>query len=128
MHVNETNKILKKVQKTDKIQDGAMFTRKFKMATIFVKLYMSIPIHRSIDRSNPLRIGGDAIFLKIFLIPGGECIPTNSSGGGYICPFQIYGNAPPQIPVEGDTSVPSKSKWEILRNNLHHLAKLLHAV
>ena len=52
----------KKVHKTHKIQDGGMFTWKFKMAAIFEKWYMSIPIHKCIDRSNPLRIGRDASF------------------------------------------------------------------
>ena len=52
----------KKGPKTQKIQDGGMFTWKFKMAAIFVKLYMSLPIHRCIDRSNPLRIYRDSIF------------------------------------------------------------------
>ena len=48
--------------KTHKIQDGGMFTLKLKMAAIFVKLYMSLPIHRCIYLSNPLRIYRDSIF------------------------------------------------------------------
>ena len=55
MHTKEENNFFKKVKK-HKIQDGGMFTWKFKMAAIFVKLYMSLPIHRCIDLSNPLRI------------------------------------------------------------------------
>ena len=51
--------------------DGGMFTWKVKMAAIFVNFYMSLPIHRCIDLSNPLRIDRDAIFFKIFVIPGG---------------------------------------------------------
>ena len=58
-----------------------MFTWKFKMAAIFEKLYMSIPIHKCIDRSNPLGTGRDVIFLKIFVIPGGNTPPTKSSWG-----------------------------------------------
>ena len=56
--------IFKKGPKTHKIQDGGMFTWKFKMAAIFVKLYkiMSLPIHRYIDLSKPLRIYRDSIF------------------------------------------------------------------
>ena len=107
MHTKEENVIFKKVQKTHKIQDGGMFTWKFKMAAIFVKLYMSLPIHRSIDLSNPLRIYRFN-FLKIFLIPGG--------------------NAPPKNPTGGFFCHPSKSKWEVPRNIPHHFAKLLHAV
>ena len=51
-----------KWSKTHKIQDGGMFTWKFKMAAIFVKLYMSLPIHRCMDLSSPLRIYRDSIF------------------------------------------------------------------
>ena len=63
-----------------------MFTRTFKMAAIFVKLYTSLPIYRCKDLSNPSRIDRDAIFLKIFVIPGG--------------------NAPPHKFQRGDTSAP----------------------
>ena len=63
-----------------------MFTRKFKMAAIFVKLYTALPIYRCKDLSNPSRIDRDAIFLKIFVIPGG--------------------NAPPHKFQQGDTSAP----------------------
>ena len=62
MHMKEANNLFKKGPKTHTIQDGGMFTWKFKMATIFVKLYMSLPIHRSMDLSNPLRIDRGAIF------------------------------------------------------------------
>ena len=48
--------LFKKGPKTHKIQDGGICTWQFKMAAIFVKLYMSLPIHRCIDLSNPLRI------------------------------------------------------------------------
>ena len=60
MHVKETNKIEKNSTKNTKnkwrhvyveIQDGCYFCK-----------FMSIPIHRCIDRSNPLRIGRDVIF------------------------------------------------------------------
>ena len=108
MQSKEENICFKKVKKTHKIQDGGMFTWKFKMAAIFVKLYMSLPIHRSIDLSNPLRIYRDSIFLKIFVIPG-EMRPLTNPTGGFFCH-------------------PSKSKWEVPRNIPHHLAKLLHAV
>ena len=53
MHLQE-NEILKKLQKTHKIQDASMFTSKFKMAGIFLK--------RCIDRSNQLKINRDVIF------------------------------------------------------------------
>ena len=80
------------------------------MAAIFVKLYMSLPIHICIDLSNPLIIYRDSIFLKIFVIPGGNAPPKKSNeGGGLFCH-------------------PSESKWEVPRTNPHHLAKLLHAV
>ena len=63
-----------------KIQDGSYFE----------KLHMSLPIHRCIDISNTLRIDGDAIFLKIFVIPGGM--------------------RPPQIPaVETSATLPKRS-------------------
>ena len=61
-HTKVENNFLKKGPKTHKIQDGGMFTWKFKMAAIFVKLYMSLPIHRCIDLSNPLRNYRDSIF------------------------------------------------------------------
>ena len=51
-----------KVPKTHKIQDGGMFTWKFNMAAIFVKLYMYLSIHRYIDLWNPLSIYRDSIF------------------------------------------------------------------
>ena len=63
MHMKEDNNFLRKVQKHT-IQDGGMCTWKFKMAAISVKLYMSLPIHRCIDLSNPSRIDSDAIFLR----------------------------------------------------------------
>ena len=44
-------------------------------------------------------------FVNIFEIPGGNAPPPTNSNGGYFCP-------------------PSKSKWEVPRNNPHHLAKL----
>ena len=100
--------IFLKGPKIHKIQDGGMFTLKFKMAAIFVKLYMSLPIHRCIYLSNPLRIYRDSIFLKIFVIPGGMRPPKKSNGGIALPPFQIE--------VGGTREQP------------HHLAKLLHAV
>ena len=74
-----------------------MFTLKFKMAAVFVKLYMSLPIHRCIYLSNPLRIYRDSIFLKIFVIPGGMRPPKNPTGGLFCHP--------------------PKSKWEVPGNN-----------
>ena len=63
-----------------------MFTRKFKMAAIFVKLYTSLPIYRCKYLSNPSRIDRDAIFKDI----------CNSRG-----------NAPPPHKCQrGDTSAP----------------------
>ena len=82
MHTKEENIFFKKVQK-HKIQDGGMFTWKFKMAAIFVKLYMSLPIHRCIDLSNQLRIYRDSIFLKLFVIPGGNALPKKIQQGDF---------------------------------------------
>ena len=62
MHPKGENNVVKKGPKTHKIQDGGMFTWKFKMAAIFVKWYTSLPIHRCIELSNPSRIVRDAIF------------------------------------------------------------------
>ena len=62
VHEKEENNFLIKVKKKHKIQDGGMFTWKFKMAAVFVKLYMSLPIHRCIDLSNPLKIDRDTNF------------------------------------------------------------------
>ena len=62
-----------KVQK-HKIQDGGMFTRKFKMAAVFVKLYSSLPIYRCKDLSNPSRIDRDRFF-KDICNSRGECAP-----------------------------------------------------
>ena len=53
------------------------------MAAIFVKLYMSLPIHRCIDLSNPLRIYRDSIFLKLFVIPGGNALPKKIQQGDF---------------------------------------------
>ena len=82
MHTKEENIFFKKVQK-HKIQDGGMFTWKFKMVAIFVKLYMSLPIHRCIDLSNQLRIYRDSIFLKLFVIPGGNALPKKIQQGDF---------------------------------------------
>ena len=65
MHMMEDNNLLKKVKKK-KIQKGGIFTWKFKMAVIFVKVYISLPIHGCIDLSNPFRIDRDANFKDIF--------------------------------------------------------------
>ena len=89
MHTKEENIFFKKGPKTHKIQDGGMFTWKFKMAAIFVKLHMSLPIQRCIDLSNPLRMYRDSIFLKLFVIPGGNALPKKSNGGIFLPPFQI---------------------------------------
>ncbi len=62
IHTKEENNFVKKGPKTHKNQDGGMFTWKFKIAAIFVKLYMSLPIHRCIDLSNPLKMYRDSIF------------------------------------------------------------------
>ena len=87
MHVKEENNVFKKVKQTDKSQDGGMFTWKFKMAAVFVKLYMSLPIHRCIDLSNPLKIDRDTIFLKILVIPGGNVPPKGVEGSANLNPI-----------------------------------------
>ena len=51
------------------------------MAAVFVKLYMSLPIHRCTDLSNPLKIDRDTIFLKILVIPGGMNGPPKGGRG-----------------------------------------------
>ena len=52
-------------QKTQIIQDGGMFSWKFKMSAIFEKLYiMSLSIYRCIELSNTLNIDRDTIFFK----------------------------------------------------------------
>ena len=51
------------------------------MAAIFEKLYMSISIHKCIDRSNPLKNWQRYDVLKIFVIPGGNTPPTKYSWG-----------------------------------------------
>ena len=71
---------MKKVQKTHKIQDGDIFTWKFKMAAVFVKLYMSLPIHICIDLSIPLKIDRYTFFIKILVIPGGMYPQRGSMG------------------------------------------------
>ena len=42
----------------------------FRMTAVFEGLCrpMSVPIHKCVDRSNPLGIGRDAIFWKMFVI------------------------------------------------------------
>ncbi len=62
MHMKKEKNVLKKYKKKHKFQDGGMFTWKFKMAAIFVKFYISLPIYGCIDLSNPLRIDRNAIF------------------------------------------------------------------
>ena len=87
MHPKGENNFVKKGPKTHKIQDGGMFTWKFKMAAIFVKLYTSLPIHRCIELSNPSRIVRDAILLKIFVIPGGNATPHKFQRGDTSAPL-----------------------------------------
>ena len=102
MHTKE-----EKGPKTHKIQDGSMFTWKFKMAAIFVKIvyvFIDPQMYRSFESIKNL----DSIFLKLFVIPGGNALPKKSNGG-FFCH-------------------PSKSKWEVPRNIPHDLAKLLHGV
>ena len=59
------------------------------MAAIFVKLYISLPIHRCIDLSNPSRMDRDAIFFKDICNTRGNAPPTNYNGGIHLSPFQI---------------------------------------
>ena len=83
---------------------GGMVTWKFKMAAMFVKLYVSLLIYRCIDLSNPLRIDRYVIFLKIFVIPGWEYAPppTKSSRGILLPHFQIeVGGTKEQPPTLG---------------------------
>ena len=91
MHTKEENIYFKKGPKTHKIQDGGMFTWKFKMAAIFVKLYMSLPIHRCIDLSNPLRMYRVQRFdfFKVICNSRGNALPKKSNRGIFLPPFQI---------------------------------------
>ena len=66
-----------------------MFNWKFKMAAIFSKLYISLPIHGCIDLSNPLRFDRDAIFLLNICNSRGNTPPTKSSQWDILPPFQI---------------------------------------
>ena len=60
------------------------------MAAIFEKLHMSIPIHKCIDRLNPLRIDRDTIFFKDICNSRGEYAPPqNPAEGIHLPPFQI---------------------------------------
>ena len=108
MHTKEEIFFFKKVQKHTKSKIAACLRGNSRWPLFFVKLYMSLPIHRCIDLSNTLRISRDSIFLKLFVIPGGNALPKNPTGGFFCHPY--------------------KSKWEVPRNIPHHLAKLLHAV
>ena len=87
MHTKEENNCLKKGKKTHKIQEDGMFTWKFKMAAIFVKLYTSLPIHRCIDLSNPSKIERCDFFKDI-------------------CNSRVECTPPPPTNSNGDTSVP----------------------
>ena len=89
IHPEGGNNFVKNGPKTHTIQDGGRFTWKFKMAAIiFIKLYTSLPIQRHIDLSNTSRIDRDAIFLNIFVIPGGNAPPPPQiPTGGYFCPL-----------------------------------------
>ena len=80
------------------IQDGRYFCKKKNFTG--PQMYRSFESIKNLQRFD---------FLKIFVIPGGECAPPlKNPTGGLFCH-------------------PSKSKWEVPRNNPHHLAKLLHA-
>ena len=96
MHMKEENRFFKKVHK-HKIQDGGMFTWKFKMAAIFfVKLYTSLPIHRCIDHSNRQRCE----FIKVCVIPRG-LRPTQIPAGGYFdtLPIEVGGTKAQLAPL-----------------------------
>ena len=83
MHTKEENICFKKGPKTHKIQDGGMFTWKFKMAAIFEKLLFVFTDPQIIDLSNPLRIYRDSIFLMLFVIPGGNALPKKIQQGDF---------------------------------------------
>ena len=107
IHTKEENVFLNG-PKTHKIQDGGMFTLKFKMAAIFCKIVYvftdpQMYIFRIHYEFTEIR------FFKDICNSMGECAPLKHPTGGLFCH-------------------PSKSKWEVPRNNPHHLAKLLHAV
>ena len=51
-------------KKHTKSKMAACLRRNSRWPLFFRKLYMSLPIHRSIDLSNPLRIYRDSIFFK----------------------------------------------------------------
>ena len=65
-----------------------MLMSKFKMAAIFEFFYISLPLHRCIDRSNQLRIKRRAFVLTIFIIPM-ECVPYQFQRGEHLPHFII---------------------------------------
>ena len=65
------------------IQDGGMFTWKFKMAAIFfykiVYVFTDPQMYRSFEYIKKLQRFN---FLKLFVIPGGNALPPT---GGFFC-------------------------------------------
>ena len=81
--------IFLKRSKNTKSKMAACLRGNSRWPLFLVKLYMSLPIQRCIDLSNPLRMYRDSIFLKLFVILGGNALPKKSNGGIFLPPFQI---------------------------------------
>ena len=65
-----------------------MLMSKFKKADILENLYISLQLHRCIDRSNQLRFNRRAFFFRIFIIPM-ECVPYKFQRGEHMSHFII---------------------------------------
>ena len=89
MHPKGENNFVKKGPKTHKIQDGGMFTWKFKMAAIFVKIVYVIADPQIYRTFESIKNCQRCDFLKIFVIPGGNATPHKFQRGDTSAPFQI---------------------------------------
>ena len=98
MHMKEDNNLLKKGKKNPQNLRWRHVDVEIQDGRYFCKILYFITDPWMYIYFEPQK----CYFLNIFLIPGGICPPQNPAGE-YFCH-------------------PSKSKWEVPRNNLHHLA------
>ena len=85
--MKEENNFIKKGQKNTQnqrwrhvyVEDGRFF--------FFIKLYMSLPIHRCTDLSNPLKIDRDTIFFKDISNSRGNGPPKGDEGSENLNPL-----------------------------------------